>query len=121
MSVRDLTKQFVLRRVRSVDLPHGQVAYIRSLTEGEKSEYEQSQLTEGPGGRRISDPSKLVTARARLIALCLCESDGTLVMEPSAWPEIIGWDGAVCQAMYDAIQDHLGYCLDRLKLIAKNS
>lgn len=119
-TVRALTQQFATRRIREVELDGERKVFIRSLTEGEKSEYEQAQLMEGPGGRRVTDPSKLQTARARLIALCLCESDGTVVVDPRDWPSILEWDGAVCQTLYDAIQVHLGYQLDRLRPTAKN-
>ncbi len=110
------------RRVRRVDLDGGEFAFVRSLTEGEMADYEQSQLgAPDKDGRRRTDPEQLRRSRARLICLTLCNEQGEPVLSAEDEDRVLSLDSAFTGAIADAATEHVGLGRTRLAAKVKNS
>lgn len=95
-------------------------AHIRSLTEFEKSEYEQSQLTRSKSGKATPEPDRVKRSRAALICLCVCDEHGARLLADEDVEQVLGMDGRITQRLYDAILEHVGYRDSDIGELAKN-
>ena len=100
---RDQVLGLSVRRYRRVRLA-GVFFRIRSLTEDEKSIFESSILA----GNDL-DTDALLTARRRLVAMCLVDDVGDSLFGMDDEAKLGGMDGRVMSDLYDAIREHCGF------------
>lgn len=110
------------RRYRLLaDMPQpGAATRIRSLTELEKSEFEQSQLSRSKSGKATTNADRVLRSRAALICLCVCDEHGARLLADDDVEQILGMDGRITQRLYDAILEHVGYKDSDIGELAKN-
>ena len=106
------------RRYLDVDLPvkGGQVR-IRSLTESEKEQYETDMLTDKGTPKR----SAVQSARRRLVALCLVDETGSLLLSPADVDALRILDGKDLAVLQDSCMEHVGFKPTDLDSLEKNS
>lgn len=94
------------RRYLDVHLPvkNGKVR-IRSLTESEKEQYEADMLTD----KGVVKRSAVRSARRRLVALCLVDGSGSLLLSPADVEALSQLDGADLAALQEACMSHVGF------------
>lgn len=100
------------------DVPQLGDVRIRSLTEREKSEFEQRQLTRD--GAKLSRAERLVRSRAALVACCVVDDAGERLLQDDDVDTLLGMDGLITQRLYDAIVVHVGYAKADIEALAKN-
>lgn len=118
-------------RYQSVPLPDGDVVVIRSMSEGEKSGYENKLVKKGGGGASMAG---LKVARQRLVLWVTCNdddspmfppagvgSDGTPVWDAQTWDAIDAVDSLVMGHIYDAALQHCGFGKTDVEELVKNS
>lgn len=114
---REALFQPVARRVAEVKLPDGRVAFVRSLSEREWSNYTTQTLSES-GKLRTS---RLQDAARRLIVLCLCDASGTPILNAADVERLAEVDSQTTQALYDAAKKHVGTSEEDIQALVKNS
>lgn len=102
------------RRFADVDVAGVQRLRIRSLTEKERSKYEADFLdTEGKA-------TNLVTGKARLIILCVCDASGRRLFSDADIAAILEMDAVVTNSITDACRSHCGFTDADVEDLAKN-
>jgi hypothetical protein len=105
------------RRYTTVALPvKGGDVRIRSLTESEKENYEAEMLTETGQVKR----SGLRSARRRLIALCLVDDAGDLLLGREDLAALAELDGADLAVLQEACMKHVGFKAADIEALEKN-
>ena len=104
------------RRYDTVDTPVGALR-IQNLTEGEKSDFEEGQLTaDGKLNLRA-----VRAQRRKLIAAVLVDEAGNLLLnEEGDVARLKGVDSAVTSAAFDAATKHCGFSRDEIEELKKN-
>lgn len=104
------------RRFKDIELSNGQTVRIRSLTEGEQSEYEMSiyerdgagMLVRDENGNLVRDDMAIVQNRSRLIVMCVVDAEGNRLLTDTDVAQVELMDGADIRWLYGSIQEHLG-------------
>lgn len=97
-------------RYTTVDLPVcGLTVRIRSLTELERTQYENSRYSRD--GKLI--PGRLEDAKARLICLCAVDDSGAQLLKAGDEQAVLQMDSADTAALYDACWDHVGFAIKK--------
>lgn len=104
------------RRYRDFSMPDGQKVRIQSITERERSDWESHVKVKRGQVTRES----LLLMRARLIVRCLVDGGGNLLMRADDAHEILGWDSAVSNALFEACQEHCGISEADVEGLEKN-
>jgi hypothetical protein len=98
------------RRYRDVDVPGVGTFRIRSLTESEKTDDYESGFVDAKGKHKRGS---LVQAKRRLIALCLVDAAGELLVPPAKLDhfceQLRKVDGLATGLLYNACMEHVGY------------
>lgn len=105
------------RRFSEATLPDGDKVRIRSLTERERSKYESETLNK----KGELNQAKLADAKRRLIAICVCDSEGNTILTADDVRSLEEVDSAVTQTLYDAIRQHCGFDQRDVEELVKNS
>ena len=98
------------RRYAKFTLPRsGQTVRIRSLSDGEFSDFEDAGFEhDDDTGKLIVNAEQQRNARARLIVSTVCDESGTPVFTPADVDSVMEIDMDDAMALYDAIRDHVG-------------
>jgi len=95
---------------------NGKQIRIRSLFEGELSAYQTKAITaEG------FSPIKMEAQNRRLIAACMVDADGNLLLQDVQAGRLREWDGADTSYLYEECAKHVGIKREGIEAIAKNS
>lgn len=116
MNRDDLLGQ-IQRRYVDAPLPDGRKLRLRSLTDREKSDYENEILTSKGG----LNHSKVKAARRRLIVLCAVDEHNEVMLSAADVARLEEVDGAVTSAAYDAARIHCGFEAGDIEGLVKNS
>ncbi len=112
----------VVRRYRRETLPiTGKKVRIRSLSEGEMTDYQAKLTRISRGGGVDIIASALKTANRRLIVLCLVDALGNLILRNNHVGAMIAWDSADVNYLYTVCTEHCGVSRDDIEQIVKNS
>jgi hypothetical protein len=87
----------------------GLTVRIRSLTELERTQFENSRF--GRDGKLI--PGRIEDSKARLICLCLVDDDGKQLLKAGDEQAVLSLDSADTGALYDACWEHVGFEVKR--------
>lgn len=96
-----LTRQQLLEpplTVVPVDLPDGEVSYIRKLNEGELAFYEAELFDE----KGKVTPERLQSQRRRLLVQSVCDENGQRLFEPEEHELLKGMDSDVAYSLHEA-------------------
>ena len=104
------------RRYRDVDTPVGMLR-IQNLNEGEKAAWQDANYDKE--GRLVE--SWLSKSRRRLIAACLVDESGNLLLQPKDAEKLKGLDASVTAVLGDACSEHIGMTKGEKKELEKNS
>ena len=114
---RDALLGKTARRYDIVTLPGGDCVRIQSLTELEKSEYENSVIS--ARGRAMR--SKMLIACRQLVVLCVVDGEGNRMLSSDDISAMSGLDGAVTAAIFTAARTHCGFEEGDIEGLVKNS
>ena len=93
---------------RPVDLPGGGRVYVKSMTARERSEIETG---DGVG----------TEFRGQVVAVCLCNADGELLIRGDASKQIGSMPAGVVEPVFDAAMKASGYRDEAVEELVKNS
>jgi hypothetical protein len=92
-------------KVRYVRVPIGdRFAYLRSLPESERAKWDSSALDENGE----VDRERMLTRRARLLAMILVDKTGKRLFGDDDWPKLSNVDGAITSKLFTSAVKHLG-------------
>lgn len=91
---------------------------IRSLTEGEVSRWQQQAMAKR-GTRAV--PERIADANRRLIALCMVDGQGNVLLKPGDTVRLSEWDSKDSVYLADECNRHCGLDPEDLEALVKNS
>lgn len=117
LATRDSVLAASRRRFTEVVVPGGSRVRIRSITEGERSDWESAMLD--PRGR----PKRAAMRRWKvgLIVLCVVDADGNPLFSAGDIDGLMQVDSAITNRLFDACQEHCGVSDDDVEALEKNS
>lgn len=122
---RDDYRKKTVRRYLEIELPSGGVARLQSLTEKERAEFETATLKVNGGKRKDGgiqiDKNALMTARCRMIALCLVDAESVRIFADTEIDLIMQMNAADTRALGDACDTLNGGNEEDYKELLKNS
>lgn len=115
-ATRDALLKRHVRRYRDCQLPDGAIVRLQSITERERSEWESHiKIRRGQVTRE-----SMQMMRARLIVLCLVDDAGQQILQPGDAAQILDWDSALSNALFEQCQEHCGISEADVEGLAKN-
>ena len=122
---RDDYRKKTARRYVEIELPSGGTARLRSITEKERAEFETATLRVNGGKRKDGgiqiDKNALMTARCRMIALCLVDGSDERIFADTEIDLIMQMGAADTKALGDACDSLNGGNEEDYKELLKNS
>lgn len=117
-ATREQFLQRAKRRFKKVTLPVSQLTVrIQNLMEFEKEAYETETLSRQGEIRH----DKLISARRRLIVLCLVDEDGNPILSEADLEALKDLDGADMAFLQDECTVHCGFKRGDIEGLVKNS
>ena len=108
----------------TVEVPEwgGEVA-IRALTAAERDAYEESLFTTTGSGKNLTLKSNLANAKAKLVAKCLVDADGSAVFDSVREAEKVlgGKSARALNRLYDVARKLSGISDEDMDELVKNS